>query len=99
MSRPFPVARNPRCSPRARRVTQRTQKIARDAYYDLNIRHFHEKLREEHDIDLSYTWVQKALPGAGLVAKRHKRGPHRRRRPRRPYRGCCCTLMAANISD
>src|SRR5512140_664895 len=29
-------------------------------YYDLNIRHFHEKLREEHDIDLSYTWVQKA---------------------------------------
>src|ERR1700692_3868725 len=26
-------------------------------YYDLNVRHFHEKLREEHDIDLSYTWV------------------------------------------
>ena len=56
-------------------------------YYDLNIRHFHEKLREEHDIDLSYTWVQKALQGAGLVAKRHKRGPHRRRRPRRPLPG------------
>src|SRR5207244_10923772 len=45
---------------------------------------FHEKLREEHHIELSYTWVQKALQGAGLVAKRHKRGPHRRRRPRRP---------------
>jgi hypothetical protein len=31
--------------------------------------------------------VQKALQGAGLVAKRHKRGPHRRRRPRRPLAG------------
>ena len=35
--------------------------LYRDRYYDLNIRHFHEKLREEHGIELSYTWVQKAL--------------------------------------
>ncbi len=56
-------------------------------YFDLNIRHFHEKLGETHSIQLSYTWVQKALQGAGLVAKRHKRGPHRRRRPRRPMVG------------
>src|SRR5271156_4945878 len=61
--------------------------LYQEAYYDLNIRHFHEKLRAEHDIQLSYTWVQKALQGAGLVAKRHKRGPHRRRRPRRPMPG------------
>jgi len=58
-----------------------------EVYFDLNIRHFHEKLRDEHGIDLSYTWVQQALQGAGLVAKRHKRGPHRRRRPRRPLPG------------
>jgi len=32
-----------------------------------------KKLREAHAIELSYTWVQKALQGAGLVAKRHKR--------------------------
>src|SRR4051812_3504168 len=38
-------------------------------------------------IELSYTWVQKALQGAGLVAKRSKRGTHRRRRPRRPMTG------------
>src|SRR5213082_431395 len=31
--------------------------------------------------------MQKALQGAGLVAKRHRRGPHRRRRPRRPLPG------------
>jgi len=61
--------------------------LYRERYYDLNIRHFHEKLKEEHGIELSYTWVQKALQGAGLVVKRSKRGTHRRRRPRRPMRG------------
>src|SRR5205807_4288266 len=61
--------------------------LYRERYYDLNMRHFHEKLHEEHGIELSYTWVQKALQGAGLVAKRSKRGTHRRRRPRRPMTG------------
>jgi len=62
-------------------------RLYREVYFDLNIRHFHEKLRSEHKIELSYTWVQLALQGAGLVAKRRKRGPHRRRRPRRPLPG------------
>jgi len=31
--------------------------------------HFHEKLREQHKIKLSYTFVQQALQGAGLVAR------------------------------
>jgi transposase len=61
--------------------------LYKETYYDLNIRHFHEKLQNDHAIELSYTWVQKALQGAGLVAKRHKRGPHRRRRPRRVMPG------------
>src|SRR5580765_292489 len=68
-------------------LVERVLGLYQDTYYDLNIRHFHEKLQEEHAIRLSYTWVQKALQGAGLVAKRHKRGPHRRRRPRRPMVG------------
>src|ERR1700704_6538786 len=59
-------------------------RLYREVYFDLNMRHFHEKLRDEHQIELSYTWVPRALQGAGLGAKRHKRGPHRRRRPRRP---------------
>jgi transposase len=62
-------------------------RLYREVYFDLNMRHFHEKLRDEHQIHLSYTWVQQALQGAGLVAKRRKRGPHRRRRPRRPLAG------------
>jgi hypothetical protein len=33
-------------------------RLYREVYFDLNMRHFHEKLREEHQIELSYTWVQ-----------------------------------------
>ncbi len=62
-------------------------RLYREVYFDLNMRHFHEKLRDDHEIELSYTWVQQALQGAGLVARRKKRGPHRRRRPRRPMPG------------
>lgn len=61
--------------------------LYKETYFDLNIRHFHEKLWEEHKIELSYTWVQKALQGSGLVAKQRRRGKHRRRRERRPMRG------------
>jgi len=62
-------------------------RLYREVYGDLNIRHFREKLGEEHGVHLSYTWVQQALQGAGLVARRRKRGPHRRRRVRRPLPG------------
>jgi len=61
--------------------------LYRDRYYDLNVRHFHEKLQEQHQIQLSYTWVKLALQGAGLVARGRKRGVHRKRRPRRPLPG------------
>jgi len=62
-------------------------RLFREIYFDLNMRHFHEKLSEEHGIHLSYTWVQKALQGAGLVARGRKRRKHRRRRERRPMPG------------
>ena len=61
--------------------------LYRDKYPDFNVRHFHEKLTESENIQLSYSWVKQALQGAGLVARRRKRGPHRRRRPRRPMPG------------
>jgi len=62
-------------------------KLYQETYFDHSVRHFHEKLREVHGIDVSYSWVKQALQGAGLVAKRNKRGRHRRRRPRRPLPG------------
>ncbi len=61
--------------------------LYQEQYFDFNVRHFHEKLVEEHNIKLSYTWVKKALQGAGLVKPSRKRGIHRKRRPRRPLPG------------
>ncbi len=61
--------------------------LYQEKYFDFNVRHFHEKLREEHGLRLSYTWVKLALQGAGLVNRRRKRGLHRQRRPRRPLPG------------
>src|SRR5215510_9379935 len=61
--------------------------LYREKYFDLNVRHFHEKLKGEHQIDLSYSWVKAARQGAGLVGRARKRGVHRRRRERRPLPG------------
>jgi len=61
--------------------------LFREQYYDLNVRHFHEKLQDKHDIHWSYTWLKNVLQGAGLVQRRGKQKPHRKRRPRRPLRG------------
>lgn len=81
--------RKGKASPRrvALATVEQVLRLYKETYYDLNIRHFHEKLKAEHGIDLSYTWVQRALQGAGLVAKQRKRGKHRRRRERRPMTG------------
>ena len=69
------------------KIVEQVLGLYQEKYFDLNVRHFREKLGEEHGIELSYTWVYKALVGAGLVQKRRKRGPHRRRRARRPLPG------------
>src|ERR1700680_3179103 len=63
---------------------ERVLELYRERYFDLNVRHFHEKLGSEHRIRLSYSWVKGILQGAGVVARRRKRGGHRKRRPRRP---------------
>src|ERR1700681_2006692 len=74
-------------SPSESPLVEQTLGLYREKYFDLNVRHFHEKLRAEHQIELSYTWVKLALQGAGLVARGRKRGVHRKRRPRRPLPG------------
>ena len=61
--------------------------LYRETYFDLNVQHFHEKLKPDHGIELSYTWVKQALQGAGLVGRGRKRGVHRKRRERRPLPG------------
>jgi transposase len=68
-------------------TVRRVLGLYQERYSDFNVRHFVEKLHEEHGIGLSYTWVKNALQGAGLVVRRRKRGAHRRRRQRRPLTG------------
>ena len=69
------------------RKAEKVLQLYREKYFDFNVRHFHEKLGEEHGVQISYTWVKMALQGAGLVNKQRRRGTHRRRRPRRPLPG------------
>jgi transposase len=66
---------------------EKVLRLYREVYFDFNVQHFHEKLREEHGLAYSYTWVKMALQEAGLVERRKKRGSHRKRRPRRPMPG------------
>src|SRR5438477_8615975 len=46
-------------------TVERVLSLYREKYFDFNVRHFHEKLREEEGIALSYIWVKLALQGAG----------------------------------
>ena len=69
------------------KTVEKVLRLYRERYGDFSVRHFHEKLEEEHKIRLSYTWVKLALQGAGLVARDQQRRVHRRRRERRPIPG------------
>ena len=66
---------------------EKVLRLYREKYFDLNVQHFVEKLHSQEQIQLSYTWVKTALQNAGLVKREAKRGPHRRKRPRRPLPG------------
>jgi transposase len=76
---------SPKRVPKA--TVEKVLELYQEQYHDLNVKHFHEKLVEEHGIELSYTWVKLALQGAGLVKKDRKRGVHRKRRERQPLPG------------
>jgi hypothetical protein len=64
-------------------IVEQVLQLYREQYFDFNVQHFHEKLREVHGIRLSYTWVKTALQTAGMVKRRKKPGSHRKRRLRR----------------
>jgi transposase len=77
------------------KTLEKVLELYREKYFDFNVRHFHEKLTEEHGLKLSYTWVKLALQGAGLRPKQRRRGTHRRRRPRRPLPGMLLHIDAS----
>ena len=68
-------------------TVEKVLRLYRERYFDFNVKHFAEKVQEEHGIKLSYSWIKTALQMAGLVARRRRRGKHRQRRPRRPLAG------------
>jgi transposase len=74
-------------------------RLYREKYAGFSVQHFHEKLQEEHKIQLSHTWVKKALQGAGLVEKEAKRGVHRKKRERRPIPGLPLHIDASNQTE
>jgi hypothetical protein len=76
-------------------VVEKVLALYREKYFDFNVRHFHEKLREEHGIELSYTWVKRVLQGAGLVKRSPRREKHRKRRARRPLPGMMLHIDAS----
>ncbi len=80
-----------RRTPSPRRVPMKTAELIlhlyREKYYDFNARHFCEKLKNEHNIKISYNWVRLALQGAGLMQGKSRKSTHRLRRPRKPVIG------------
>jgi len=49
-----------------------------------NVKHFHEHIQRQYGFEWGYTWTKTQLHVAGLVARSRRRGPHRRKRPRKP---------------
>jgi len=73
--------------PSPRRVplveVERVLCLYRERYRGFNGRHFHQTVRREHGVRLSYSFVKKALQAAGLMRQYRPRGRHRlRREPR-----------------
>jgi transposase len=65
----------------------KVEALYRDRYAGFNVRHFHEKLIECHNMSWCYTWTKRVLQQAGLVKRAARRGAHRKRRERRPLAG------------
>jgi len=71
--------------------------LYREKYFDWNVRHFHEKLGEQHAMDLSYTWVKsckgpgwwRASDSAGCIASAGRGGPGP---------ACRCTSTGASLN-
>jgi transposase len=52
-----------------------------------NVKHFHERIRQQPGFRWGYTWTKTQLHTAGLVERAARRGAHRRKRPRKPCEG------------
>ena len=46
-------------------TAERVLEVYQERYFDLSVRHFHEKLGEEHGIGISYSWSNRHCRGRG----------------------------------
>lgn len=61
--------------------------LYRERYDGWNVQHFHERYRDQHNGQRSYTWVKQRLQEGRLVKPGKRKGRHRRRRERAPLTG------------
>ena len=61
-------------------LKEQVKRLYRQTYYDFNIRHFNDKLQENHKINLSYETVRQILISGRLHVPKKKKLVHRRRR-------------------
>ena len=61
-------------------LKERIKSLYRQTYYDFNIRHFNDKLQENHKINLSYETIRQILISGRIHAPKKKKLVHRRRR-------------------
>src|SRR5262249_16045837 len=47
-------------------TAERVLALYEEKYFDFSVLHFHEKLRQEHHIEVSYSWVKQALLRGGF---------------------------------
>ena len=77
--------------PSMRRVAapeiERVLRLYRERYTGFNVRHFHQIVRRDHGVTVSYSFLKQTLQAAGLVKKHRARGRHRRRREPRACLG------------
>lgn len=66
---------------------ERMRDLYQECYGDFTVKHFHEQLVKRHNYKLCYTVTKASLQAAGLVPKAKRRGAHRKKRVRRPWRG------------
>ena len=72
--------------------------LYQERYYDFNVKHFHEKLVEEHSITLSYTWSRARFKPPGWSSGYPSAARTVSAARVAPCRGCSCTLTPASTA-
>ncbi len=89
-------------SPSPKRVPMKTVEqvlqLYREKYSDFNVQHFHEKLRELHGIELSYTWARQRCKPRGWQSAGRSRDRTESGDRAGHCQACCCTSMAVSTA-